>query len=381
MVPSRTNTITYRKELHQHLVTKAVRFFEKELVGEEPPSFAAMQTLCDLATHLLARHPWDLLAEDELVLVEEEASGELCYCSVMGALGQVRALHAYIGSDGYRLFRKLHSSETMTAGEFFATQRSVSVEFVRLGELTAPDRNLLKVMGNPLKRRTLAPIFRSIRPGYHSWYVTEGEARTLAKCQQALLTICGLAQANRDLHYWERENIYPLLSWKNEEGKEGECQISLVDAPAAAPPIPELPTLDEARIQRIRDSRYPFQGVLEVDHFYGAGMIGEKNQRKACFRLGVALDAKSGLAYPPEVSLPASSTGDVLTRVVLQAIESARALPREIHVRGREFKILLEPLAHALGFSVRATKSLPALDFFKNQLLEKMGDPGPLPSL
>lgn len=339
-----------------------------------------MRTLCDLAKDLFARHPWDLLAEDALVLVEERASGEVCYCSVMGALGQVRALHVYIGPEGYRLFKKLHSGETMTVGEFFAAHRSVYVEFVRLGELTPPDRNLLEVMGNPLKRGTLAPIFRSIRPGYHPWYVTEGEARILVECQQALITMCDLVQANRDFHYWEKEDIYPLLSRKNEEGKEGEYQISLVEAPAFALPIPELPTLDEARIQRIRDSRYQFQGVLEVDHFYGAGMIGEKNQRKACFRMGLAIDAKSGLAYPPEVSLPASSTGDVLTRVVLQAIESACALPREIHVRGSEFKILLEPLAQTLGFSVRV-KSLPALDLAKSQLLERMGDPGPLPSL
>jgi hypothetical protein len=45
------------------------------------------------------------------------------------------------------------------------------------------------------------------------------------------------------------------------------------------------------------DSGHPFQGVLEVDHFHGAGMIGEKNQRKSCFRMAVAVDAKSGFVY------------------------------------------------------------------------------------
>jgi hypothetical protein len=135
----------------------------------------------------------------------------------------------------------------------------------------------------------------------------------------------------------------------------------------------------DVAIRRIRDSRYPFQGVLEVDHFYGDMMIGEKNQRKSCLRMGLAIDAQSGFAYPPEVSSPGPSTGEVLIRVILRAIESACALPREVHVRGGEFKLLLGPLAEALGFSVKVMKSLPALDFAKCELMDMMGEPVPLP--
>jgi hypothetical protein len=93
--------------------------------------------------------------------------------------------------------------------------------------------------------------------------------------------------------------------------------------------------------------------------------------------MGLAVDAQSGFVYAPEVSSPEPSKGDVLMRVILRAIESACALPREVHVRGGEFKLLLEPLAEALGFSVKVMKSLPALDFAKCDLLEMMGDPGP----
>ena len=362
----------------QYLVSKPTRFFQKELVGEEPPSLATMQTLYNLARELFGRHPWDQLTEDQLVLVDGAASQELCYCSVLGALGQARALFAYIGPEGYRLFKRLHSGEKLTAGEIFAAQRSVYVEFVRLGELTAADRGLLKIMGHPLKRGTLAPIFRSIRPGHHPWYVTEGEARTLADCQRALIAICDIRKAEPALDFWEKEGVYPLVSRRAEEGNDAKYEIHLVDAPSFSLPIPNFATLDEARIHRIRDSGYPFQGVLEVDHFYGARMIGEKNQRKSCLRMGLAIDAQSGFAYPPEVSSPEPSTGDVLMRVILRAIESARALPREVHVRGGEFKLLLEPMAQALGFSVKVMKSLPALDFAKCQLLEMMGEPVPL---
>jgi hypothetical protein len=372
--------MTRRKGTNQNLVPKPARFFEEELVGEEPPSFATMQTLYNLATELFARHPWDLFTEDELVLVEGAPAQELCFCSVMGVLGEVRALVAYIGPEGYHFFKRLQSGETVTAGEFFAAQRSVSVEFARLGDLTAADRGLLKVMGHPLKRGTLAPIFRSIRPGYHPWYVTEGEARMLAECQRALIALCDLRKAKPALDFWEKQNVYPMLSRRAEEGSKVEYEIRLVGAPSFPASSPNFATLDEARIHRIRDSKYPSQGVLEVDHFYGAGMIGGKNQRKSCYRVGLAIDAQSGFAYPPEVSSPEPSTGDVLARVILKAIETACALPREVHVKGGEFKVLLQPLGQALGFSVRVMKSLPALDFAKGHPLEMLGDPVPSPS-
>src|SRR5215471_3411068 len=98
--------MAHRKGTHEHSVVRPEHFFQKELIGEHPPSSATMQTLYDLARDLFARRPWNLIAEDELVLLEEAASRELCFCSVMGALGQVRALHVYLGPEGYHFFKK-----------------------------------------------------------------------------------------------------------------------------------------------------------------------------------------------------------------------------------------------------------------------------------
>jgi hypothetical protein len=359
------------------LRTTTGHFFEKELAGETGPSIATVQTLCNLADDVLARHPWDLFPEDALVLVEDGVSKETCFCSVLGALGEVRALHMYLGLESYHLFKDLHAGVAMPPEEFFAIQRSLYVEFVTRSELAAPDRNLLNAIGYPTKKRgTLVPIFRSIRPGFHPWYVTEAEGRTLADCQRAIITVYDLISANQDFHYWNKENVYPLVSWNHGEGKQVGHRIDMVETPARAPQEPRLLTLDEARIERVRKGKYPLEGVIEVDHFYGAGMIGEKDQRKACFRMGLAIDAESGMAYPPELGLPTTSTGEILAGVVLKAIESAHGLPRHIHVGRSDFKILLGPLAQALGFSVTVKKSLPALEFAKSHLLTMMGGGG-----
>jgi hypothetical protein len=137
--------------------------------------------------------------------------------------------------------------------------------------------------------------------------------------------------------------------------------------------MPKLLDLDQRSIQSILDLRYPSAGILEVDHFYSAAMIGAKHERKACLRIALAIDSKSAMAFPPQVGAPEESTGNMLQKVVLEAIEAKGALPVEIHVLSREFKIVLDPLAEILGFRVKVRDSLPALQFARSEMQGLLG--------
>ena len=117
-------------------------------------------------------------------------------------------------------------------------------------------------------------------------------------------------------------------------------------------------------------------GVFEADHFYGGGMIGKNDQRKACVRMGLVADGNSGMVFPPELGMPERATSDIMATVVLNAVETAQCLPREIRVDQHQLKTLLEPLAAELGITVRTVKHLPALQEVKRELLSLMGDPG-----
>jgi hypothetical protein len=66
-----------------------------------------MERLYRLASDLYGFRPWRILDEDNLIVVRDSVSGELCYCSVMGALGEVHSMDAYIGAEGLRQFRKM----------------------------------------------------------------------------------------------------------------------------------------------------------------------------------------------------------------------------------------------------------------------------------
>jgi hypothetical protein len=352
------------------------RFFEKQLAGEQPLSFETAGQLYRLAMALLAVERWEFLEDQDLILVQEGKSGEICYCSTMGALGEVFSFQVYIGAESYRFFRRIAAGKPISAGDFFASLRGVSVEFVAAREQTPPDRELLETFGHLKKRGKRAPIFRALRPGYHPWYVTEGEAKILVYCLQGALAFCRHALEMEDIDYWEKEDVFPFLVPKAEDKTGEHFEIRFVKAPEPPVAAPESVELDESLISGILQENLPTGGALEADHFFTGAIIGEKDERKACLRIAIVSDADSGFALQPELGKPGDSTGQLLVRALLGAMRVGRCVPSEVRVRQKEFKILLSTLSQRLGFDVRVTKSLPALDELKDHFLAMVGDPG-----
>jgi hypothetical protein len=349
------------------------RFFQKEL-GEEAPLFETMQALFVRAVALQARAPWNEMEEDNLVVVEHPITKQALYVSVMGAAGEARAVQVYVGTESYFWFLGIRSREPATLGDYLANQNGIFVSYSNPGELAPADRLLAKSMNRSLTRGIELPQFRTIRPGYHPWFVTESEAQTLAAGLEGVLVTCEARSKNPDLDLWNLEDVYPFVQFKGQSGEESLYSFTSVAAPVETPRMPVLPVLDQRRIQKALDRNYPSSGTIEVDHFYNAARIGGKHQRKACTRIALAIDATTIMAFPPVVSSPEDSTGDMLQQVILGAIEAQCAIPAEIHVRDPEFKILIAPLAKELGFDIKVRDILPALDFARREMEAMLGD-------
>jgi hypothetical protein len=343
------------------------RYFVKELAGENPPSFAAMQRLYELASKLYGVQPWGLLDESQLILVRDSVSGELCYCSVMGMLGEVYSVHAYIGTESLRLFRRMQAEQLTDAGEFFATQHSVSMEFVRKAELERQDRELLAALGHPQGRGLASPIFRTIRPGFHPWFVTEEEARTLAECIGAVIVICAAVASQESTKFWDLADTYPMVT--RMEGAEPRYRVDLVKAVLPAePPILQV-RLEEATLRRLRSQDYMVRGVMELDHILTGTPIGKKGERSASAAIALAVDAESGVVLAPDAHRSSVAAGDALARVFLNAVQANHTLPKEVRVRCQRLKECLTPLMESFGVAIRVAGRLPAADEARSSLL------------
>lgn len=342
------------------------RYFVKELAGEDPPSFAVLQNLYELASHLYARHPWDLLDESHLILLRSSSGDELCYCSVMGALGQVYAMHAYIGSESFRTFRKMEAGELTEVGEVFASQHTVCLEFVSRTELEKPDRDLLAGLGHPRSRNAKCPIFRAIRPGFYPWFVTAEEAQILTECIRAVLVVCSAVALGSGARFWDEEQgIYPMVSL----AFSGKSEYQIEPTKAALPPDASAPVqLEDEVLNRLRGQDCAVRGVMELDHMFSAAAIGGRNERKACTCVALAVDADTGILYAPELTSASVPPADAMAQVFVKAVQSTRIFPREVHVRHAAFQNQLAPLLQSFGVAVRVQRKLPAMDQARAEL-------------
>lgn len=334
------------------------QIFIKELAGETPPTFAAMERLYGLASELYGLRPWRILQEDNLIVVRDSVSGELCYCSVMGELGEVLSMHAYIGTEGLRQFRRIEAEEIANPGEFFATLHCVYVEFVRKAELTRQDRELLAALGHPQGRGLASPIFRTMRPGFLPWFVTAEEARTLSECIRDVILVCAAVASQKKVKFWDQADTYPMVS--RIEGSEPGYKVEMVKS--ILPPEPPVTPvrLPEETLRALRNRDWAMQGAMELNMTYSGAAIGKKGERNSCAAIAIAADAGSGMVLAPEVTDSSITAGETLAKVFLKAIQTTRALPQEVRVSNQRLKDSLAPLMESFGVAIRVVKKLPA---------------------
>ena len=343
------------------------RCFVKELADETPPSFQAMERLYGLTSDLYSLRPWQILDEDNLIVVRDSVSGELCYCSVMGALGEVLSMHAYIGAEGLRQFRKMEAEEIADPGEFLVSTPCVYVEFVPRSELQRQDRELLAALRHPQGRGLASPIFRTMRPGFLPWFVTEDEARTLAECIRAVIVVCTAVASQESMKFWERAETYPMAT--RTEGPEPRYHVEMFQS--ILPPEPPVAParLAEETLLALHGQDYAVRGVMELDLIYSGAAIGKKGERNSCAAIAMAVDAESGIVLAPEVADSSIAAGDTVAKVFLKAIQDSRTLPKEVRVRSQKLKDCLTPLMESLGVAVRVAGKLPASDEARSHLL------------
>jgi hypothetical protein len=345
--------------------------FAKELAGETPPSFSAMERLYRLAADLFGLRPWQVLDEDNLIAVHDSVTGELRYCSVMGALGEVFSMHAYIGAEGLLQFRKMEADEITDPGEFIASSHCIYVEFVSKAELLRQDRELLAALGHPQGRGMASPIFRTMRPGFLPWFVNEEEARILAECIRAVIVVCASMASRKNVDFWNVDDTYPMVT--RAKGPKPRYHVEMFHAilPPEPPVVPVL--LAKETLSAIRGQDYAVRGVMELDLTYSGAAIGKKGERNACATIAIAVDAESGMVLAPEVTDSSIPAGDTLAKVFLKAIQTTRTLPREVRVRSQKLKDSLAPLMESFGVTVRVASKLPASDEARASLLGFLG--------
>ena len=348
-------------------------FFDKQLPGEDPLTLPTAQVLCAMAALVEEAEPWLDLDETELFFIGD--TGESLACSVMGALGQVFALAVHRGPRGLKWFRDIQQQEKLDAGKFIAEQECLTVEFVKRKELTRYDRELLAEVGYPSARGGRVPRFRSSRFGYHPWYINEEEGVILAYALRSALALdqqlLENAESGGAFPFWSEEGNYPRILVND----LGRATIEPYSAPSPTLAMPRQPALDERRINALLRKRSGQSCTLELGLSWLPARIGKPQERQACIRLALAVDSTTGMAFNPSIAAADADAAELLHDALLKAMENGAA-PQRILLSDKQQRLMLDPLAKALGIEIKVQPELPALDLARNALAECMQGTG-----
>jgi Domain of unknown function (DUF6930) len=349
--------------------TNPVHFFEAELKGEEALTRSTAEAMYQATAEFMLLRPWDFLADEELILMDDSECGERCYCCVMGGAGEWFGMHVYQGDESYRLYRRIVRGNKLDPYSFYERQRGVSVELVGLRELELPDRKMLQAFKHPLKKGLFAPKFRALRPGYLPWFVTDQEGRLLVRCLRTVNTFCQTTTVNELDKFWQKKDTYPLV---RADGQGRHIDLSLTRVAEPAPSLPEIPDLNGETIQRIKEKCEKSEVSLDTAHFFAPGTIGGKHDRKACLHLALVSDTNSGFLYASEVGLPGEMQGSVVSRALMGAMESGAFVPKELRVMDHALATSLAGLGAALEIQITTAKLLPAIESAKKGLFRTL---------
>lgn len=99
-------------------------------------SIARWRPLYELARQIGAMAPWRLMDEMDIFAVHDPESDQTGYVSIMGTLGEHRAIDVYLGNEGLRGFLALQDSDDIPQPTLVLSTPQLQLSF----EVRIPDQ-------------------------------------------------------------------------------------------------------------------------------------------------------------------------------------------------------------------------------------------------
>jgi len=331
-------------------------------MNDKPPSIQEWRDLYNAAIEFKKIECWNWMWDTDLFGVQNPVTGEIGYCCVMGGAGEHFALAVYLGSEGLNGYLELQSKKNYPSLEdMLSFQKLLMASFEDRSFLQKEDFHVIKKFDLKFSGSNSWPLFRSYRPGYHPWYVTDEEARYLTLCLQQTIDVSLRFKDDSDLltspykenHYLVRvpQKDKTGLSWRDEwiEPLPFKKEEIIVEP------------IDRDRLEAIKRRTSHRQSVWEIDFFYFPQAIKEKEERPFYPYITLWVEHYSGFILKHYLAKPAECISEFQGQF-LKLAENMKSLPQEILVKKEETFKLLEPITSELGIKLRRVKKLEMLE-------------------
>lgn len=331
---------------------------------EKAPTLSEWKALYQAAIEFKEIEAWTWMYDSDVFGVQDPVSGEIGYCCIMGALGEMFALALYLGSEGLEGYMRIASEPHLDSSEGLETmlmQKCLMVSYGERKELTKEDHQVIKQLGLKFRGKNAWPLFRSYRPAYHPWYLTADEARFLTLALQQAREICLRFREDPTLFDPPQEELWFVrvpektkqgLSWRD---------AWLEPAPLEKEELPEV-SVDELRLTRLKKAAQFMKAVWEMDFFLSPTPVQDKKGERPYYPYMImTVDHRSGFVFDADLASPITYLAEFPERFLTLA-ERLGKLPREIWVNKEDAYDLLEPITSRLGIELYLVDELEALE-------------------
>jgi hypothetical protein len=333
---------------------------------QDKPSLVTWRRLYEAAVAFKDTAPWNWMYDSDLFGVRDPLTGEIGYCCILGAAGEVFGLTVYRGSEGLDVYLDLESRQIGgNDPDLLFIQRCLMADFEDRKMLDKADLDVIRSLGLTFRGAKAWPQFRSYIPGYFPWHLTEGEACFLTAALEQALNVCLRFRENPSLFSSPSGYEYLVRTAKEEQGEWVWGDEWLEPEPVEEKELSFEP-LDEDRLARIKEQLSPSEEVWEGDFFYLDSPVKEEG-RPYYPRFFMWADARSGCIIGQDLNSPDEPI-TLLRDSLIEVLERSEIYPCQIRVRKPEAVELVAPLAQSLNIKLVKAKRLAAIDVFRRAI-------------
>jgi hypothetical protein len=225
-------------------------------IDDSPPSVQEWKELFGAAIEFKKTEAWTWMDDDQIFGVQNPENGEIGYCCIMGALGELFGLGVYVGTDGLDAYHDIQAGR-VGREDLLYTQDCLLASFEDRKLLDSEDLAIIKKLGLKFRGRNAWPVFRSHVPGYYPWHLNQGEARFLRIALERGREVALMIREDETLLEKVKRGLY-LVQVSRAEG-DGVVWETRHLKPAALPEKVqrEVPpdVITEADLQRLRGKK------------------------------------------------------------------------------------------------------------------------------
>jgi len=328
-------------------------------IEEALPSLAEWKELYAQAVRFKEIAPWNWMWDSNLFGVKNPEDGEIGYCCILGAAGEVFGISVYLGHEGLEGYWKAVNHPELIYDEgAIHLKKCLLLTFEDRADLEEPDLQVIKDLELKFKGSRAWPEFRSYRPGYYPWYLTSKEVRFLTLCLEQTNETVLRFKVDRQLFDLPEHGRYFVRVWEEKSGKREWKDTSLKPVPIKRI-VQITKTFDGRRMENITALPQK-QMAWEVDFFYSPAVVREKGKRPYFPMMLLFSDHDSYFIFNGHLTEPGRYLVE-LHEQLLQTIEKVKLLPEEILVQREELHAYLKPFCERFGIRVSLVEELPAV--------------------